>query len=164
MRAAAASMAWGERMLVIVLMLIGVGELLAVGLTIQALVYPRWAYKQAHRSKVLWVLAGLVAFVPLMAYVVLVMWIIRGKGIVGAARPYGNARQAGRVPVGSSKAPDREWLTPKVCRSCGGSGGLRYCGCGNGWVTGSNGALEHCHRGCNYGKFYCNTCRGTGKA
>jgi hypothetical protein len=153
-------------MLIIVLMLLGVGELLAVGLTVQALVYPGWAYKQAHRSKVLWVLAGLIAFVPLLAYVVLVMWIIRCKAVVAAARPNYNARQATQSgsPVSSSKASDREWLTPKVCRSCGGSGGLRYCGCGNGWVTGSNGALEHCHRGCNYGKFYCNTCRGTGKA
>jgi hypothetical protein len=78
MSAATVSTAWGERMSIILLMLLGVGELLAVGLTIQALVYPGWAYKQAHRSKVLWVLAGLVAFVPLLAYVVLVMWIIRG--------------------------------------------------------------------------------------
>ena len=157
--------AWGERMLIFVLMLLGVGELLAVGLTFQAFFYPRWAYKQAHRSKVLWVLAGLVAFVPLMAYVVLVLWIIRCKAVVMAARPHYGARQAmqSRSPVGSTRAPGSEWLTPKVCRSCGGSGGLRYCGCGNGWVTGSNGALESCHRGCNYGKFYCNTCRGTGK-
>ena len=55
--------------MIIVLMLLGVGELLAFGLTVQALVYPGWAYKQAHRSKVLWVLAGLVAFVPLLASV-----------------------------------------------------------------------------------------------
>jgi hypothetical protein len=153
-------------MLIIVLMLLGVGELLAVGLTFQALFYPSWAYKQAHRSKVLWVLAGLVAFVPLLAYVVLVMWIIRCKAVVEAARPLNNARRTvqSRSQVGSSKASDRERLNPKVCRSCGGSGGLRYCGCGNGWVTGSNGALEHCHNGCHYGKFYCNTCRGTGKA
>jgi uncharacterized membrane protein len=92
MSAATVSTAWGERMLIIVLIL--VGELLAVGLTIQALVYPGWAYKQAHRSKVLWVLAGLVAFVPLLAYVVLVMWIIRGPKVLGAARPHKNGRQA----------------------------------------------------------------------
>ena len=167
MRAAAVSTAWGECTLVIVLTLLGVGELLAFGLTCQALVYPGWAYKQAHRSKVLWVLAGLVAFVPPLAYVVLVMWIIRCKAVVRAARPNYNARQAmpSRSPAGSSKAPGREWLTPKVCRSCGGSGGLRYCSqCHNGWITGSNGATESCHAGCSYGKFYCNTCRGTGKA
>jgi hypothetical protein len=153
-------------MLVILLMLLGVGEILAVGLIVQALYYPAWAYRQANRSKALWVLAGLFAFVPLLAYVVLVMWIIRCPAVVAAARPHYSNRQSrpGRSPVGSSTAPGWERRAQAACRSCGGSGGLRYCGCGNGWVTGSNGALEHCHRGCNYGKFYCQTCRGTGKA
>lgn len=87
MHTIAVSTAGGKCVLIIVLILLGVGEFLAFGLTYQALIYPGWAYKQAHRSKALWVLAGLVAFVPLMAYVVLVMWIVRCKAVVRAAGP-----------------------------------------------------------------------------
>jgi hypothetical protein len=129
-------------------------------------------FSNLGKSKLRWFLLALAAFLPYIGFVfvfayVLVVRVHFPPKPAAPPRPHSYPPPTGNSPgTGSSyKAPVWESFTPKVCRSCGGSGGLRYCGqCQNGWITGSNGALESCHAGCSYGKFYCNTCRGTGKA
>jgi hypothetical protein len=77
--------------MIVALTLLGVSELLAFGLICQVLFHPGWEYRQAHRSKVLWLLAGIVALVLPLGYVFLVLGIIRGKAAARTDQAYYNA-------------------------------------------------------------------------
>ncbi len=129
-------------------------------------------FSDLGKSKLKWFLLALAAFLPYIGFVFVIAYVLQVRvhfppkpAAPPSPRTYSPPASNSPRPVNSYQAPSWEPPKPQVCRSCGGSGGLRYCGqCTNGWITGSNGATEHCHAGCDYGKFYCNTCRGIGKA
>jgi hypothetical protein len=84
----------------VALTMLGVSELLAFGLTCRVLFHPGTGYRQARRSTVLWLLAGIVASVLPLGYVFLSAVDNSGKADVGLTRriamPGGSADTSGR--------------------------------------------------------------------
>lgn len=157
---------------------VAVSWLLAVFMFCSVLLSVSGKFQYVGRSKLRWFLLSLAAFIPYLGLIIGLAYLLMVRRhfperypprIVRVSERPPTSRQVNPAPTRRSAAraptapPVWEPLKDLRCRSCGGSGYSGSCGCGNGWVTGYNGALEYCHRGCDYGKIRCNNCHGTGR-
>jgi hypothetical protein len=142
---------------------LGIGMLMLGGL----LSLPEAAFDEASdKPRSYWLKIGYLGLLPPLGFVSIAMWHWGGGRAIKNAYRSGGGYVPGRTRLPNSGSSEGNSLSsngPKTCGSCGGSGTNGHCSrCSGGWVRGSNGALESCSAGCNYGKIRCGNCHGSG--
>jgi hypothetical protein len=149
---------------------VAVGWLLAVWMFVSTLFAPASYFSDGWRSKLIWFLLSLAAFIPYLGIAVVLAYVAMERANFPETESSPARPGMPRGPVGNRYPPVNYSYSPavprgpRVCGSCGGSGTYGSCSqCQGGWVRAYNGSLEHCHAGCMGGRLRCGNCGGRGQ-